>query len=429
VFGECDGLGCECSNCFVEKEGGVPFDCGAQKDNRTDAVLRKMGSPASHRARSFAKWMVHRGFGPTKRNTLKELVHSRRVLKDSALKVQPRGAWFAPTLAKPSTAALLSKGDSNETDPHLRCDEGPCRECDVCFQAASDKYWSCEEECNEDAYWQCVDEADRMSRDCDVGCEACYECHEEAHAALQAATDPCFEGCNQCNKCYDGSNDCYNSAFSAPACEDSYVCYDKVWKDVCAQASTEEEWAKCDEAQRGCEDLGFRCEQAWRQCDMLTFPCFDQCQECNNCHVSLETPTPCMATEPCKRADKCYHEAWMASTECWVHANSRDEASACDAGYGACDTIACECENCYALQYGYDPMQCSSTPKESGPCGQRLVRARVRAGASSNRMRAHTAWKLRRQYGPVSKRVMAKRLATKQLRKRTPSWLSGIKAQ
>jgi len=420
AFGSCDGKGCECANCYVEQEGGARHDCSGKNETGPDAeeprpkLLRRKAEGGMSRVRSFARWSARglHGVAAGKRPTptqLKQRAMSRRA---SVRKTKPSAAWFASSakVVKQAAKQYPAGNATNATDPHMRCEEGPCLQCNECHESIETKYWSCEEECDHDAYWQCIDEVDRMWQDCDFKCEECSECHYQAEEEMRAVNDPCHEGCSACDSCLEPVWQCHDSAWQSENCTAANQCYDKVWNEVCSSAQTDDDWQKCDAAYRECDVQGFACHKEYLHCDMQGFECQDQCTSCNQCHGG----DGCQGSPPCMDADMCYLHAWMITTQCQLHANSWDEAEPCYESYNACQVEACECENCYAAEYGWEPMPCHG---DEDHCGAKLIRAR--GGAKARRGRGYQAWKLRRRHGPVSKREVAKRFADGKLRRKS----------
>jgi len=416
AFGSCDGKGCECSNCYVEMEGGVPHDCShGNESKRADnaTMLRRKAEGGMSRLRSFARWSVRgpHGMAAGKRLTPAQLKQRALSRKASAMKGKPSATWFAKSAKVVQKGAVAQPGDAtNATDPHMRCEEGPCLQCNECYETIEAKYWSCEEEVDHEAYWQCIEEADKMWGDCDFKCEECNECHYQAEEEMRAVNDPCHEGCSACDSCLEPVWQCHDAAWQSDTCSAANQCYENIWNEVCASAQTNEDWEACDAAYAECDAQGYTCHKEYLQCDMQGFACQDQCTSCYQCHAG----EGCQSSPPCMDADMCYLHSWMTATECQLAANTWAEAEPCYESYNACHVEACECENCYAAEYGWEPMPCQGG---EDPCGAKLIRAR--GGVKAHRGRGYQAWKLRRRHGPASKREIAKRFADGKLRKRS----------
>lgn len=420
AFGSCEGKGCECSNCYVVMEGGDPHECSRGEEVNEDGeaphpkLLRRKAEGGMSRVRSFARWSAHgaHGVAAGKRLTPSQLKQRAMSRRASVHRTKPSAAWFASsTKAVKKAAQQYPAGNAtNATDPHMRCEEGPCLQCNECYDTIEAKYWSCEEEWDFDAYWQCIDEADRMWQDCDFKCEECNECHYQAEEEMRAVSDPCHEGCSACDSCLEPVWQCHDAAWQSETCAAANQCYDKVWNEVCSSAQTNEDWEKCDAAYKECDVQGYTCHKEYLHCDMKGFECQEQCTSCHQCHAG----EGCQSGPACMHADMCYLHAWMTATECQLHANNWDEAEPCYESYNACQVEACECENCYAAEFGWEPMSCSGGEDH---CGAKLTR--VRGGAKAHRGRGYQAWKLRRRHGPVSKREVAKRFADGKLRRKS----------
>lgn len=279
-----------------------------------------------------------------------------------------------------------------DLDPHQHCEDGPCVLCKGCHETADSLLAMCkscegQQECHD-----CAETALRVRQECDFGCDECHLCHHHALGPL----DKCSDECGLCRGCDDKVADCASQATSSEVCQVAQKCHDQVWDQFCSDASTEEQWAVCDDAHQQCRSTGWRCEQSFRVCETHRFECKDDCLRCTHCE--MDDSQTCANSHICSDASRCSEEAWENSTQCWSQASTFDKAVECDRVFERCQPLAVGCENCFVESNG------RSAALQGGGSDPRPP-VDSQHGADGHRMRRVLAWQFRRGGGVWAKRA------------------------